>query len=260
MPRQLKLALQEERALSVLQNVDALYWQAVSDHSAAAAVTVADDTICVFNSTPLEKYESYRICFDRWNTAADDAPDFTPAIHNLIFSLARSIGFRLDSPRNGTQPKFLCELLPEVVALEDDALPGLSAEDASQIENAGCVYVATTNTFFVREFKVVHAASEAARFLYHACQGFKVFPHAKKMEATLAGFGANLLCPAVGNSDSSTSGDGRLLYHSYVAGQVERAAIRRLFLTHVESERGAAQLLSRMGAFSAIPVELPITT
>jgi hypothetical protein len=260
LPRQLRLALPGEHVLSVLQNVDALYWQVVSDHSGAAAVAVDDNAVCVFNSTPLEKYESYRICFDRWNTATDDAPDFTPAIYNLIFSLARALGFRLDSPRNGMQPKFLCESLPEVVALEDDALSGLAAEDALQLENGGCVYVVATNTFFVREFKVVHAARESARFLYHACQGFKVFPHAREMEAALASFGASLLCPAVGNGDSGTCGAGQRLYQSYVAGQLGRAAIRRLFLTHIESEGASAQLLSCMGAFSRTPVELPITT
>jgi len=69
LPRLLAESLPEERTLSVLQNVDALYWQAVSGN--AAAVSIGDRTICVFNSTPLEKYESYRLCFERWNNAAD---------------------------------------------------------------------------------------------------------------------------------------------------------------------------------------------
>src|SRR5262249_55965849 len=128
LPRQLKLALPEERVLSILQNVDALYWQAVSDQRSAAAVMLGEETVCVFNSTPLEKYESYRLCFERWNASVDDVPDFTPAIYNLIFSLAGSLGFRLDSPRNGKQPRFLCDSLPEVVGVQDDALTGLSAE------------------------------------------------------------------------------------------------------------------------------------
>src|SRR5437870_11305336 len=62
-PRLLAESMPEERALSVLQNVDALYWQAISEN--AAAISIGDRTICVFNSTPLEKYESYRICFER---------------------------------------------------------------------------------------------------------------------------------------------------------------------------------------------------
>ena len=53
--------------LTVLQNVDALYWRAAgeaSDH--VEAVEVGDNVLCVFNATPLEKYENYRLCLDRW--------------------------------------------------------------------------------------------------------------------------------------------------------------------------------------------------
>ena len=260
LPRQLRLALPDERFVSMLQNVDALYWQAVSDHSSAAAVALGNETVCVFNSTPLEKYESYRICFERWNNSADDVPDFTPAIYNLIFSLSTSLGFRLDSPRNGTQPKLLCDSLPEVVGVEDEGVSGVSPEAAQQLENAGCVYVPSTNTFFVREFKVAHAASEAARFLYHACQGFKPLAHGKLIEEAMATFGATLLCPGLGNSNSGTCGPGQLLYRSYVAGQLGKAAIRHLFLTQVTSEQAAESLLLEAGARPGSEPALLITT
>jgi Haem-binding uptake, Tiki superfamily, ChaN len=243
LPRLLSETLPEERTLSVLQNVDALYWQAVSEH--AAAVSVGDRTVCVFNSTPLEKYESYRLCFERWNNAAEDGPDFTPAIYNLIFSLARSLGFSLNSPRNGTQPKFLSDSLPEVVSVSDIAVPELSADEASRLKNQDCVYVAATNTFFVREFQVRHTARESTRFLYHACQGMvKGSAHAKPVEDALAGFGASLLCPAVGNEDTPVLDAGQLLYHSYLGGQLRKASIRRMFLTHLDSEEATARALA----------------
>ena len=246
LPRLLAESLPEERTLSVLQNVDALYWQAISEN--AAAISIGDRTICVFNSTPLEKYESYRLCFERWNNAADDGPDFTPAVYNLIFSLARSLGFSLNSPRNGTQPKFLSDSLPEVMTVNDSALPELSDEDALRLKDQNCVYVASTNTFLVREFQVRHAAQETTRFLYHVCQGMvKVSAHAKAVEDALAGFGASLLCPAVGTDDAPVSEAGQLLYHSYLAGQLRRTSIRRMFLTHVESEEAAAQTLAMIG-------------
>ena len=263
LPRHLKLALPDERVLSVLQNVDALYWEAISKHSSAPAVAVGNEAVCVFNSTPLEKYESYRICFERWNTSVDDAPDFTPAIYNLIFSLARALGFRLDSPRNGTQPKFLCDSLPEVVAVEDveDDVPfDLSGDELSKLEERGCVYTAKTNTFFVSEFKVANAASEAARFLYHACQGLGRFPHTKRVEDAMANFGATLLCPGLGNVDSGTCEAGDFLYRSYVAGKLGKAAIRRLFLSHIESDQAAERLLCTIGAGSSPGDALPITT
>ena len=46
----------------MLQNVDALYWRAAGEqHEQVEAVRVEDDVVCVFNSTPLEKYENYRL-------------------------------------------------------------------------------------------------------------------------------------------------------------------------------------------------------
>src|SRR5207302_4678074 len=141
-------------------NVDALYWPAVGEH--AAAVSIGDDAVCVFNSSPLEKYESYRLCFEKWNGAADDLPDFAPAVYNLIFSLAKSLGFRLDSPRNGTQPKFLADSLPEVASVTDATLVAENVRTA--LEQRGCLYAPNTNTFFIREFQMTQAAAEASRF------------------------------------------------------------------------------------------------
>src|SRR5438874_3770791 len=245
LPRVLAESLPEERTLTVLQNVDTLYWQAISE--SAAAIGIGDRTICVFNSTPLEKYESYRLCFERWNNAADDAPDFTPAVYNLIFSLARSLGFRLDSPRNGTQPKFLSDSLPEIVNGSECALPDLSEEDASRLERQGCVYIAATNTFLIREFQLPHVARESTRFLYHACQGMvKHSAHSKAIENALADFGSGMLSPVVG--EDMRPGPGQLLYQSYVAGRIRRTSIRRLFLTHLDSHEATSQVLTTITA------------
>src|SRR5579863_5563176 len=57
LPRSLREQLPEQKIVTVLQNVDALYWQAAGeqqDH--VQAVRVVEDTFCIFNSTPLEKY------------------------------------------------------------------------------------------------------------------------------------------------------------------------------------------------------------
>src|SRR5258708_13531500 len=111
-----KETLPSDSVLTILQNVDALYWQAVREN--AAAVATGTETVCVFNSSPLEKYESYRLCLERWNS--DEQTDFAPAVHNVIFSLARALGFRLDSPTNGTQPKYLSDSLPDVVNVAEE--------------------------------------------------------------------------------------------------------------------------------------------
>ena len=66
LPRTIEELLPQEKVLTILQNVDALYWRAVAQQ--AGAVSIGKDAVCVFNSSPLEKYESYRLCLDGWNS------------------------------------------------------------------------------------------------------------------------------------------------------------------------------------------------
>jgi hypothetical protein len=249
LPRVIKETASEARVLTVLQNVDALYWQAVGEQ--AAAVSIGDNAVCVFNSSPLEKYESYRLCFDKWNGAADDVPDFAPAVYNLIFSLAKSLGFRLDSPRNGTQPKFLADSLPEVVSINEVASVA-DEGDRAMLEEGGCVFVAATNTFYIHEFQMAAAAEESSRFLHHACRGMRPQTSiAKVVEDALAHFGSRLLCPAIGlECRTSGSEHGEALYRSYIAGRVTRAALRRAFLARLESSEQAQKVLATMQAES----------
>ncbi len=228
LPRTIAELLPQENILTVLQNLDALYWPAVAQH--ATAVSIGQEAVCVFNSSPLEKYESYRLCLDGWNAASDDLPDFAPAIYNLIFSLARSLGFRLDSPRNGTHPKYLTDLLPEVVTL--DEYPDNSG---SKLEEKSCAYLADANLFVIKEFRMTDAAEECARFLHCACRQMKsLLESAQPVGDALARFGSRLLCPEFdGKGQDPTLGD--LLYESYLAGKISLPALRRLFLAELES-------------------------
>ena len=247
LPRVMKESVPEAHALTVLQNVDTLYWQAVGEQ--AAAVSIGKDAVCVFNSNPLEKYESYRLCFERWNGTADDLPDFAPAVYNLIFSLAKSLGFRLDSPRNGTQPKFLADSLPEVISVKDGDAPSLADKDArAALEERGCVYVPATNTFFIREFQMAQAAEESSRFLHHACRGMSAERGSatRNVEDALAHFGSRLLCPAVGLESGPGSESGEALYQAYITGRVSRAALRRTFLARIEDSEQAQKVLATM--------------
>ncbi len=244
LPRALQAMRPNERILTVLQNVDAIYWKAIQEN--APAVSIDEDTVCVFNSSPLEKYESYRLCIEKWNTAADDLPDFTPAVHNLIISLARCLGFRLDSPQNGTQPKFLADSLPEVVYLKTDC--NTPENGSTQSEENGCAYIPETNTFFVREFEMINAAREAARFLHHACRGSETGgAHAKPVEEALAHLGSRLLLPTIGvENESPTGGLGEALYHAYLAGQVTKPVLRRMFLMRLGDRQQAEKVLAGM--------------
>ena len=182
LPRILQKQMAGARVLTVLQNIDALYWRAAGERTDKVdAVRVNDDVLCVFNATPLEKYESYRLFLDRWSRS-EEGPDFAPTIYNLIDSLASFLGINRYSPHNGTQPKFLIDMLPEVYGSSSDAMlrrllsrKGIAEQDResmlANVEERGSAYLPQVNAFYIREFQMMHAAEDAARFLHHACQG-----------------------------------------------------------------------------------------
>jgi uncharacterized iron-regulated protein len=182
LPRVLHEQMPGTRVLTVLQNIDALYWRAAGERvERVEAVRVEEDVVCVFNATPLEKYESYRLFLDQWSRS-DDRPDFAPTIYNLIDSLVRFLEIDRYSPHNGTQPKFLVDMLPEVYGESSDAMlsrllsrKGVSEHDRetmlNRVEQRGSAYLAQVNAFYVRDFQMMHAAEDATRFLHQACQG-----------------------------------------------------------------------------------------
>jgi hypothetical protein len=174
--------LPRELHLTVLQNVDALYWRAAGEPAhKVEAVRVNDEVLCVFNATPLEKYESYRLFLDQWSRC-DDGPDFAPTIYNLIDSLVRFLEINRYSPHNSTQPKFLVDMLPEVYGGASGAMLrrllsrkgiGEAEREAmlARVEERGSAYLPKVNAFYIREFQMIHAAEDATRFLHQACQG-----------------------------------------------------------------------------------------
>jgi uncharacterized iron-regulated protein len=182
LPECLRQLLPDDRLLTVLQNVDALYWRVSGerqDH--VPAVRVDRDTVCVFNATPLEKYENYRLCLERWRQ--DEAgPDLVPTLYNLIEALARFFEMDRYSASNGTQPRFLVDLLPEVYGPASLALfrrrierHAFSAEHRSGIdrllEEAACFYCPELNSIVARQFHMLEASEAAARALHAASRG-----------------------------------------------------------------------------------------
>jgi uncharacterized iron-regulated protein len=182
LPRVLQKEIPSAKVLTVLQNVDALYWRATGEPvDKVDAVRVRADVLCVFNATPLEKYESYRLFLDQWSRC-DTGPDFAPTIYNLVDSLAAFLEINRYSPHNGTQPKFLVDMLPEVHGHSSDSMlrrllsrKGVGEEQIeamlAKVEERGCAYLPEVNAFYVREFQMMHASEDATRFLHHACRG-----------------------------------------------------------------------------------------
>ena len=237
LPALLRRQLPAEPMLTVLQNVDALYWRAAgeaSDHIEAVQVRKDDreNVLCVFNATPLEKYENYRLCLARWGRNDDDhsPPDLRPTLYNLIDGMVRFLGINQYSSHNTTQPKLLVDLMPEVHSRSSDALlrrllsrKGFTAEHRRsllrQVRERGSVYLAPINSVYVREFRMTSSAEDATRFLHQACRGLPnlsngkalaTAPHAPGtqpldkddafymavLEHALAFFGSRILHPA----------------------------------------------------------------
>jgi len=212
----------QDRLLTILQNVDSLYWQAAGEKlEHVEAVRVADDVLCVFNATPLEKYENYRLYLNSCVRDNSGAPDLAPTVYNLIDGLVRFLGINLYSAHNTTQPRMLVDLMPEVYSRNSDALlrsllsrKGFSAVQRRsmlrRVRERGSAYLAPLNAFYIRKFEMVSATEDATRFLYHACRGVPDRVNGKvpeprspqdaffaaTIENALACFGSRILYPA----------------------------------------------------------------
>ena len=152
------------------------------------------------------------------------------------------------------------------------------------VEERGSVYLPQVNAFYVREFKMMYAAEEAARFLHHACRGLPargngnhVAPgdsshfYAATIEYALGYFGSRVLYPARPASDDAAAGIaqepqesearsteagsqllgymlGDALYEAYLKGRVTRAMLRRLFLAHLDEPGKAKEAYREMAA------------
>jgi hypothetical protein len=206
-PQHLPALLQErlpaEPTLTVLQNVDALYWRAAGearDHVEAVQIRkdVRENVVCVFNATPLEKYETYRLWLDHWGRSDNDSgPDLGPTLYNLIDGLVRFLGINQYSPHNTTQPRLLVDLMPEVYSRSSDAplrrllsRKGFTAEHRQrllrQVRERGSVYLTPINAVYVRQFRMTSSAEDAVRCLHQACRGLPNLSNGKASAAQAA--------------------------------------------------------------------------
>jgi hypothetical protein len=217
LPAYLRARRPEDRILTVLQNLDPLYWRAAGEHrERVEAVRVRQDVVCVFNSTPLEKYESYRLYLERWQQDTPRPPDLAPAFYNLVDGLLRFLNIDKYAAKNGTQPRFLVDQLPEVYfrlgservrrmlqrkALHDSEVNGIFRA----LEQSGCCFVPELGAVLIERFELRHGAEAAARCLHHICGRGRSEAEGQRdpedrfyravLEAALGDFGAHALCP-----------------------------------------------------------------
>jgi hypothetical protein len=221
LPKYVRQLLPKERVLTVLQNVDALYWQASGERvHPIRSVRVDRDTVCVFNASPLEKYESYRQCLDRWRQDRPGRPDLAPTFYNLVEALLRFLNISQYAPVHGP----LVDLLPELISVEDSpCLPRIlettnlpawksrhSEETVAYVQQrlaeSGCCYLSAQNTLFVRQFEMGSAAEEAARFVCLSNWGEaglandagdpEMLFYRSCLQHALVEYGSRVLCPS----------------------------------------------------------------
>ena len=184
----------ERRSVRVLQNLEDVYWELVSrglEHTDTAEV--GRNVYCVFNASPIEKYEAYRSTLERWNQdRPDDAElDLTPTVHNMIDTILKFLGVdkygrggrsRRQRSAGGSADGFLVDVYPEVYSqIELQGLKRLLraqkvargdiAEISEHVHRNGSCYIPAVNAIYIGTFNLVHAGEEAAHFVNHALGG-----------------------------------------------------------------------------------------
>jgi hypothetical protein len=267
LPRWLRLLRPQDRILTVLQNVDELYWKAAGELSDSIhAVQVAEDVLCVFNATPLEKYESYRIYLGKWRTSPSQ-PDLAPTFYNLVDAFLRSMGLEQYSPAAGSHASALVEDYPEVHAragpAEFEKLLARKSVPAAErklvlekLRRQGCVYSPRHNLLLVKRFQLANAAEEAVRFVQSECHGAACsngpWPGASRqdqfyfevIDRAFTAFGARVLLP---HSSTQDRPDFRMLEGQWPAASGrpglfsnrERKEMMEFLMAHKESGGGA---------------------
>lgn len=181
LPMEIRSVLPDEKVTTVLQNVDALYWKAGGERrDRVEAVCVREDVICVFNATPLEKYESYRMYLERWAREPRASLDMAPTVLNLADALLQFLNIDKYTATAGNTGMSLVDVFPEVCYRPtDEGIIKLALRKHAEAElpmilrklhEQGCCYVPRLNSFFMRHFEMLHMTEEIAHFVHRACR------------------------------------------------------------------------------------------
>ena len=139
LPRRVKAILGrkgiEFRELRIVQNIDALYWKLQeAGFGEAKAARVRDGCYCVFNATPIEKYESFRQYLHRC-MEEDSFGDWTLLAQTLM------------------------EIMMDFLAMKkNESLASLMS-------------LPELDSRWVGQFQLGNATEEFARFIHQACRG-----------------------------------------------------------------------------------------
>lgn len=214
----------EKRSVRVLQNVEEVYWQLVeSRQEHRDVVSLGRNTYCVFNASPIAKYESYRQTINRWKSedTEEEHLDLTPTIYSMIDTILKFLAidkYKHCVRREGVCIEFLVDQFPEVYSRADadllERVLGFNGFDRSEIRSIrrrisrqGSCYIPRVNSIFIGQFSLVHGGEEAAHFVNFALRG-ETFRDEERamarpdlfysavMEEALGFFGSKLIDPS----------------------------------------------------------------
>jgi len=214
----------ERRSLTVLQNLEAIYWQLVERGlQQVDVVRLAPDAFCAFNASPIGKYEAYRQVLDRWKGENEDegAVDLTPTVYNIIDTILDFLKvnkYTYCLKREGRCTEFLVDAFPEVYGpgeagtfkrvLRGNSFTSEEVEAIlGHVEKKGSCFVPRLNAIFLGRFDLAHGGEEAAHFVNLSLKRelYEEAPadlpqhdlfYGQVMEEALAFFGSKLIVPS----------------------------------------------------------------
>jgi Uncharacterized iron-regulated protein len=219
LPQEVRERLPGESVRSLLQNVDTLYFRAAGElREQIEFLQVDSETAAVFNATPVEKWQSYRLWLARWSSQRRSGGDFTPAVYDLIDALLAFLHIERYADEDGST-RYFVDCYPEVVRvsslwrvpvlLKRRRLPQSRSDEVLKcLLASGAVYVPELNLLTIHQMRMQPVAQAVAAFVHHACRDFvdnappwlsqsreDAF-YARALECALVDFGARVLYPS----------------------------------------------------------------
>ncbi len=167
------------RKTIIVQNMDEIYWRLLREgREHIEAVRIDEDKYCVFNASPIVKYQSYRRIIDFW-VEGEDANSFVPVlgemvgyILNFLIGPKKSLNVTID----GNDFKSLDDILPEIHCrqtytsfasfLRSQKISQLAVVSVTEsLRRYGVSYVPGLNMFLILKYSSSSAAMEASRFV-----------------------------------------------------------------------------------------------
>ncbi len=169
----------------VVQNMDGIYWSLLrSGREHVEAVRVGEGKYCIFNTSPMVKYQSYRDVIDRWieGEGTDRYLSILEEMVEYIVSFLSGDRAQVKVVYGGNDFESLSDVFPEVHCrqtyksfgslLRSKRITQLGVVAATEsLRRYGVSYVPAINSFLVLDFKSPSASREAARFVHFALSG-----------------------------------------------------------------------------------------